>query len=405
MNAPARLVLVLAFTLTAVVAAPSAAAADGLPANGVDAAPVSAPGGSVEYLTRRAERVSGKRERRATVVVARSRSSERRVGRLRLPGIFTVPAVAYDGSASGLSADGRTLVLIRPRRGYPRAATTFAVLDATRLRLRRVLTLRGDYSFDAISPHGELMYLVQYVSRRNPNRYLVRAYDLRARRLLPEPVVDPRESSEPMNGIPVTRATSPDGRWAYTLYDGAEHPFIHALDTERRRAVCIDLHSLAGRRRGLWGLRFDVGSNGSPLTVEAGSRVLASVDTRTFEVTEPAARRTPSRHSEAGGGSGAPWLLAGAAALLLAVAGLAAGKHRRRSGGLTRVHQPLPRNRDQAAAASSARRAMRPAAPSSTPVASSAAVAPPTSRPVRPPRRRRETDAESSAPRSAGTRS
>ena len=308
MNAPARLLIALA---AAAAAAPSTAAADGLPTNGVDAAPVSAPGGSVEYVTRRAGR--------ATLVVARERGSEQVVRRLRLPGPFTVPAVAYDGSAGGLSADGRTLVLIHPRSRFPNTTTRFAVLNAKRLRPRRVLRLRGDFSFDAISPQGGLMYLIQYVSR-NPNQYVVRAYDLRARRLLSEPIVDPREASEPMNGAPVTRAASPDGRWAYTLYDSAEHPFIHALDTEGRRAVCIDLLSLDGRRRGIWGLRLAVGPGGSPLTVEAGSRVLASIDTETFSVTEPGARRPAAGRSVAGDGT--PWLLAAAvgAALLLVVA-------------------------------------------------------------------------------------
>jgi len=67
----------------------------------------------------------------------------------------------------------------------------------------------------------------------------VRAYDLAARRLLPEPVVDPREPGEKMQGLPMTRATSADGRFAYTLYErprGA--PFIHALDTVRGSAAC-----------------------------------------------------------------------------------------------------------------------------------------------------------------------
>jgi hypothetical protein len=326
MSAPARLLLALAFALAAAAAAPSASAGDGLPPRGVDASPVSAPGGSGEYLTRRAAR-------RATLIVARKRGSERVLGRLRLPGVFSVPAVAYDGSASGLSADGRTLVLINPRRRFPHAGTAFAVLDAKRLRPRRVLRLDGDFSFDAISPHGGLIYLVQYVSRRNPDRYVVRAFDLRARGLLPEPVVDPREGPEPMNGLPVTRAASPDGRWAYTLYDGAEHPFIHALDTARREAVCIDLHSLAGRRRGLWDLRLEIAAHrGSPLTVGAGNRVLASVDTRTFRVTEGRgeARRSPETEVES---AAVPWLLvgvgAGAAVLLLAaVATLGGGRGR-----------------------------------------------------------------------------
>src|SRR5919197_1376901 len=103
----------------------------------------------------------------AAVLPSAATGDERLVGKVRLAGTFSVPAVAYDGSASGLSADGRTLVLIRPHHGFPRARTTFAVLDPKRLRLRRVLRLRGDFSFDAISPDGALMYLIQYVSRRN----------------------------------------------------------------------------------------------------------------------------------------------------------------------------------------------------------------------------------------------
>jgi hypothetical protein len=313
MNAPARLLLALAVAHSTAAVLPSAATGDGLPSQGIDASPVSAPGGSVEYLTKRAGP-------RATLVVARERGEERLVGKVRLAGVFSVPAVAYDGSASGLSADGRTLVLIRRRPGFPRARTTFAVLDAKRLRLRRVLKLRGAFSFDAISPDGALMYLIQYMSRRNPNRYAVRAYDLRADRLLPEPIVDPREKSEPMNGLPVTRVTSPDGRWAYTLYDSAEHPFIHALDTVRRRAVCVDLLSLAGRKGGLWGLRLEVGpAGGTPLTVEFGSKVLASVDTRTFRV------GVPGRRAHAEESHGTPWLLAGAGGVaVLLVAGAAA---------------------------------------------------------------------------------
>jgi hypothetical protein len=59
-----------------------------------------------------------------------------------------------------------------------------------------------------------------------------------------------------MRGNPLTRTTSPGGRWAYTLYDGAGGtPFVHALDTSRRTAHCIDLPALRGSND-LWSLRF-----------------------------------------------------------------------------------------------------------------------------------------------------
>jgi hypothetical protein len=75
-----------------------------------------------------------------------------------LPGTFTIPAVAYDRSASGLSGDGRTLVLIEPRQSFPRARTRLMVIEVGRqLRPRQTITLSGDFSFDAISPRGSLL--------------------------------------------------------------------------------------------------------------------------------------------------------------------------------------------------------------------------------------------------------
>jgi len=73
----------------------------------------------------------------------------------------------------------------------------------------------------ALSPDGATLYLIQYTSRRDPTRYEVRAYDLPRDRLRPGAIVDPREPDERMRGFPITRSTSRDGRWAYTLYDGA----------------------------------------------------------------------------------------------------------------------------------------------------------------------------------------
>jgi len=113
------------------------------------------------------------------------------------------------------------LVLIQPCAGYPLAQTPLMVVDAQRLRTLQIAKLHGDFSFDAISPRGSLVYLIEYTSPTDPTRYRVRAYDLAANRLLSQPVVDPREQGEKMGGSPLTRATSPNGRWAYTLYDGA----------------------------------------------------------------------------------------------------------------------------------------------------------------------------------------
>jgi hypothetical protein len=289
---------------------PATAAADGLPAVGIDARPLSAPGGDTEFVTR-----SGKR---TTLLTERARYGGPLRER-RIHGTFSLPAVAYDGSPAGLSTDGRTLVLISPRTRYPRKRTTFAVIDAKTLRVRRHIGLKGDFSFDAISPDGRLMYLVEY-NPRNFGEYEVRAYDIPARRLLPKPIVDPREPDEEMYGVPVTRATSADGRWAYTLYDSSEHPFVHALDTSGRTAVCIDLDDLAK----VWGMTLELRGRALEVVGQAG-RVRATIDTRTHRLVEPAARPVED--------AGTSWLpIAAPTAVLLLLAAVVRRRSRIHSG-------------------------------------------------------------------------
>ena len=294
-------------------AAPEAAAADGLPGEPVFAKPIHAPGGDVEYTTKLAKR--------DTILLERPLNSGPPLRKLRLQGSYAVPAVAYDGSPSGLSADGRTLVLINPRRSWPRKRTIFAVIDATSMQLRRHIRLRGDFSFDAISPNGRIAYLIQYLSPKDQLDYAVRAYDMRARRLFRKPVVDPSEPDEDMSGIPVSRVSDAEGRWAYTLYDDAEHPFVHALDTENRTAVCIDVHD----RGGALALR------GDRLDVIRRKSVVASIDTSTHKLLRKRPAAAPAKDE-----AGTSWLpIAGPTAALLLLA--AGGRRRLRA---TRTEAP-----------------------------------------------------------------
>ena len=143
----------------------TAARADGLPVLGVDvgATGVVTPSGQARYVTIPAG---------ADTVVARVNARGGRIGAsLLLPGTFTIPAVAYDGSASGLSGDGHTLILIEPRASFPRAETRLAVLDTRPLLWRTTITLPGDFSFDAVSPDGSSLYLIQYTSALDPTKY------------------------------------------------------------------------------------------------------------------------------------------------------------------------------------------------------------------------------------------
>ena len=224
---------------------PGTAAGEGLPAStGLDIGTSGVTDGAgSRYVTLRTG---------ANTVVARTDVGTGKVRQsATLPGAVTTPAVAYDRTAGGLSADGRTLVLIRPRAGFPRTQTTFAVLNAPNLGVRKWITLRGDFSFDAISPDGKLIYLVRYLSRIDPTKYEVRAYDLETERLLAQPIVDPEEPDEQMGGHPLTRSTSPDGRWAYTLYrgSGGHEPFIHALDTVGAQGRLHRSSTAAARRQ------------------------------------------------------------------------------------------------------------------------------------------------------------
>ena len=212
-----------------------------------------------------------------------------------LHGRYVIPVVAYDGSAGGLSADGATLALIRPRTGFPEKATRLAIVDAGRLHVRTYVKLRGDYSFDAISPDGRWIYLIQYTSAVDPTQYRVRALDARTGRLLPHDIVDPHDRGEAMHGNPLTRLQSSDGRWAYTLYDGNGRPFVHALDTAAGAARCLDLPAFPSNADP-WSARLRFTSTHKTILVTLAGRTRALIDTRTLRVYRPASRAAAAKH-------------------------------------------------------------------------------------------------------------
>ena len=143
------------------------------------------------------------------------------------------------------------------------------MLDARRLIVRRHISLPGFFTVDAISPDGRWLYLIQYAGQ-NVLDYRVRALDTQTGRLATRDVVDPREPDEQMGGLPMARVMSPDGRFAYTLYSGDHENFIHALDTERRTAACIDLDELPPGTD-LSGFRLDLSSDGRRVRVLTGA--------------------------------------------------------------------------------------------------------------------------------------
>lgn len=200
-------------------------------------------------------------------------------------GSYGVPLVTYDGTSGGLSGDGKSLALASYG-PYPGQAgkTHFVLLSTRTLDVLRQVALRGSWSYDAISPDGSMLYLVEHISAGPNARYRVRSYDLKARRLIPGAIVDRLENESIMDGQPVTRATSSDGRWAYTLYAREKHePFVHALDTVRREAFCIDLPLRLGQAKQME-LRLRLAAARSTLSVTRDGRPLAAIDIRSFEV-------------------------------------------------------------------------------------------------------------------------
>jgi hypothetical protein len=251
-------------------------------------------------------------------------------GFVSLHGSWGIPIVASDGTTSGVSAGGQTLVLAQSSQSLLPSRSRFALVNPVKMRLQRVVTLRGAFYFDAISPDGGRMYLIQHTSAFNILRYAVRAYDLRTDRLVPGTIVDRREPDERMAGYPIARAATGDGVWAYTLYQKPRgRLFVHALDTSRGIARCIDLPRLAGVVQSMMGLSVV----GRRLDVVSGGAVLAAVDRSTFRVTRSPAPAPvaghPARHRPSGGHT-APIVAAVLLGLLVAGGGAALAVRRRR---------------------------------------------------------------------------
>jgi hypothetical protein len=242
---------------------------------------IAAPNAAVSYVAN----IAGGR----TTVAAVRDADDATLASASVPGTFGLPYVTLGGDLGGLSTNGRTLVLGEPYTGGGELRTTsrFAVFGTKPLALRTTVALHGDFGFDALSPDGRTLYLIEHASQRQLLSYRVRAYDLRTGKLLPGAIADERQRSWLMNGMPVSRATTANGRWVYTLYSGGDnYPFVHALDTTKRTAVCVGLPwqwTSAGPEIGTAKLTL----SGGRLVVAGGGGVGTkfALDTRTFKVT------------------------------------------------------------------------------------------------------------------------
>src|SRR5262245_22580002 len=175
---------------------------------------------------------------------------------LGVKGKWGIPRI--DAGAS-LSFDGKTLVLAPTKLSV--ASSSFKIVDTATLRVKKTVTLRGNYAFDALSPQAGLLYLVKY-SGQDTSHYVVKAVNLRTGKLLPGRIADKTQESWVMEGLPVTRISSADGRSVYTLYaNPAGYAFVHALDTVGRSAHCVGIPWKGSTDRH-WAMRLALRSDG-----------------------------------------------------------------------------------------------------------------------------------------------
>lgn len=258
------------------------------------------------------------------------------MGSTWLKGVYSVPGVTVNGDTSGISENGRSLVLIRPRIGFPQNETVMALVDPSSLRVGRRIVLDGDFSFDAISPDGGTAYLIQYPDPRDRTAYRLRTYDLRSGRLAAGSLLPENDPEEEMRGFPLRRVSGEGGRWQYTLYDGglsyhgpeqAGEPFVHAIDTVGRRTLCIDLDWIP--RAMVSRVELRLGPSGDTVeVVDPVSGVLGTIDTETGIASEASASTAEAPAPANEGGHETLVIVA----IVLGSAGLLGGAIRFRSG-------------------------------------------------------------------------
>jgi hypothetical protein len=208
-------------------------------------------------------------------------------GWIPLKGSWGTPVLgATVSTGQGLARDGRTLVLAST--AQLASPSRFLVIDTRRMRVLRTVVLRGSFSFDALSPNGSRMYLIQYAHAQTGDLtdYIVREYDMRTNRLLPGKIADRSEHEKTMAGYPVSRTMSTGGRWVYTLYQKPSgEPFVHALDTVGAAAYCVDLP----KNRGLYNIVLSLRNGGRTLAAHWRSgRPWLNVAIGSWRVSRPA---------------------------------------------------------------------------------------------------------------------
>jgi hypothetical protein len=202
-----------------------------------------------------------------------------------LRGSYGIAALTQIGLTGGLFHDGSAFVA--QSLGL-KSSSSFVVIRTKDLVPLQTITLKGTFGFDALSPDGSKLYLIQHTSTQDVQHYIVRAYNLRTHRLLKARVADKTQKSWVMQGWAVDRVTSADGRWDYTLYaNPGGYPFVHALDTVHGVAHCIGV-PWRGDDSAPWDMRLALSEDARSLAVnrKAGT-TFVSIDVSTWKISYP----------------------------------------------------------------------------------------------------------------------
>jgi len=171
-------------------------------------------------------------------------ASGQTIAQTAIPSGYSLPNIAFQGPTAGISPNGQWLALTSQSHASGGAISTNFLVGASSLTdAFKTVQVNGDFVFDALSNDGNNLYLIQKMT--DASHYQVRLYDVAAGSLMPQFVVDKRESTEPMNGIRGDSANDPTGSSVYTVYIRQGGPFIHALPLGQPFAWCVDLPSKA----------------------------------------------------------------------------------------------------------------------------------------------------------------
>jgi len=164
------------------------------------------------------------------------------IASLQLPGYYHLPSVTMGGMPGGLSQSGAYIVVesFEDTPNGPPSASHFLVINASLSAAPEKVDLKGYFAFDAISNDGSRLYLIEYISSTS---YHVRYYEVGARQMYPNVIVDKFNPTESMNGLKLSGVPSTNGGYLYSVYARESGtPFIHALDLSGTPiAFCIDL--------------------------------------------------------------------------------------------------------------------------------------------------------------------